>query len=232
MISIRRSADRGRTKLDWLDSRHTFSFGDYYDPQHMGFGDLRVINEDRVVPAAGFPTHSHRDMEIITYVLEGALAHKDSTGASSVIRVGDIQRMSAGTGIRHSEYNASQTEPVHFLQIWVVPDRTGVTPGYEQKALDFDRHRGAWTLLGSKNGRDASVSVHQDIDLWAARLASGEQVTFQLKPRRRAWMQMARGGAALNGTLLRTGDGAAVSEEDILEVKGAEKAELLLFDLA
>jgi redox-sensitive bicupin YhaK (pirin superfamily) len=232
MMSIRRSEDRGRTKLDWLDSRHTFSFGDYYDPNHMGFGDLRVINEDRVVPAAGFPSHSHRDMEIITYVLEGALAHKDSTGTSSVIRAGEVQRMSAGTGISHSEYNGSENAPVHFLQIWIVPDETGVTPGYEQQAFSFDKHRGRWALLASKSGRDASVSVHQDVDVWAARLVSGEPLTFRLKPGRRAWMQITRGDAALNGTMLRGGDGIAVSEEDIVEVKGAEEAELLLFDLA
>jgi hypothetical protein len=171
-------------------------------------------------------------MEIITYVLEGALAHKDSTATSSVIRPGEVQRMSAGTGISHSEYNASQTGPVHFLQIWIVPDRTGLTPGYEQQALNFDEQRGAWTLLASQNGRDGSVTVRQDVDLWAARLGSGERLSFRLKPRRRAWIQMARGGAAVNEMHLRAGDGAAVSEEDILEVKGAEEAELLLFDLA
>jgi hypothetical protein len=232
MITVRRGDHRGRTELEWLDSRHTFSFGDYYDPQHMGFADLRVINEDRVVPAAGFPTHSHRDMEIITYVLEGALAHKDSTGTSSVIRPGEVQRMSAGTGISHSEYNASKTDAVHFLQIWILPDRTGVTPGYEQQALNFDQTRSAWTLIVSRNGRDGSVTVHQDVDLWAARLASGERLSFRLKPSRRAWIQMARGGAAVNEVLLRAGDGVAISEEEILEVKAAEEAELLLFDLA
>src|ERR671919_1055116 len=156
MIQLRRSNDRGHTKFDWLDSRHTFSFGDYYDPKHMGFSHLRVINEDRVVPGAGFPTHMHRDMEIITYVLEGALAHKDSTGTSSVIRVGDVQRMSAGTGISHSEYNASQTEPVHFLQIWIVPNKTGLAPGYEQRAFPLNEHRDKWNLIGSEAGRDGS----------------------------------------------------------------------------
>lgn len=160
MIDIRRSDDRGHTKLSWLDSRHTFSFGDYHDPKHMGFSRLRVINEDRVIAGAGFPTHSNRDMEIITYALEGALAHKDSTGTSSVIRVGDVQRMTAGTGISHSEYNASQAEPVHFLQIWVIPDETGLTPGYEQRAFSFDKARGRWTLVASKHGRDGSVTVH------------------------------------------------------------------------
>jgi redox-sensitive bicupin YhaK (pirin superfamily) len=178
MIQLRRSNDRGPTQLDWLDSRHTFSFGDYYDPKHMGFGDLRVINEDRVVPGAGFPTHSHRDMEIITYVLEGALAHRDSTGTSSVIRVGDVQRMSAGTGISHSEYNASQTEPVHFLQIWIIPNKTGLLPGYEQRAFSLDEHRGKWTLIAAKDGREGSVTVHQDVDVWAARFSPGGQSSF------------------------------------------------------
>src|SRR5688572_16739559 len=177
MIKLRRNSDRGHTKLDWLDSRHTFSFGDYYDSQHMGFRDLRVINEDRVVAGAGFGTHSHRDMEIITYVLEGSLAHKDNTGTSSVIRVGDVQRMSAGTGISHSEYNASQTEPVHFLQIWIIPNETGLAPGYEQRAFSLDEHRDQRTLIASKDGRNGSVIVHQDVDVWAARFSPGERST-------------------------------------------------------
>ena len=232
MIKIRRSEERGRTKLNWLDSRHTFSFGDYYDPKHMGFSHLRVINEDRVVPGAGFPTHSHRDMEIITYVLEGALAHKDSTGTSSVIRVGDVQRMSAGTGISHSEYNASQTEPVHFLQIWIVPNKTGLAPGYEQRAFPLNEHRDTWTLIGSEAGRDGSVTVHQDVDVWAARFSPGEQSSFPVKPSRNIWTQVARGAVTLNGTTLNAGDGAATSQEEILEVKTVEAAEILLFDLA
>jgi redox-sensitive bicupin YhaK (pirin superfamily) len=232
MIEFRQSDARGRTKLSWLDSRHTFSFGDYYDPKHMGFSHLRVINEDRVVPGAGFPTHSHRDMEIITYVLEGALAHKDSTGTSSVIRVGDVQRMSAGTGISHSEYNASQIEPVHFLQIWIIPDKTGLAPGYEQRAFSLDEHRGKWRLIASKDGRDGSVTVHQDVDVWAARFSPGEQSSFPVKPSRNIWTQVARGAVTLNGTTLNAGDGAAISEEEILEVRAAEDAELLLFDLA
>jgi len=214
MITMRRSQERGKTKLEWLDSRHSFSFGDYYDAQHMGFSDLRVINEDRVDSGAGFPTHSHRDMEIITYVLEGALAHKDSTGTSSVIRVGDVQRMSAGTGISHSEYNASQTEPVHFLQIWIIPDETG------------------WTLIAAKDGRDGSVTVHQDVDVWAARFSPAEQSSFPLKPSRSIWTQVARGTVTLNGVTLNAGDGAAVSQEEILEFKAVEDAEMLLFDLA
>src|ERR687891_2772934 len=168
MITVRRGRERGISKFNWLDSRHTFSFGDYSDPKHMGFSDLRVINEDRVTPGAGFGTHSHRDMEIITYVLEGALAHKDSTGTSSIIRAGDVQRMSAGTGISHSEYNPSQTEPVHFLQIWIIPKETGLEPGYEQRVFSLDEHRGKWVLIASKQGRDGSVTVHQNVDVWSA----------------------------------------------------------------
>jgi redox-sensitive bicupin YhaK (pirin superfamily) len=232
MITLRRADQRGSTKLNWLDSRHTFSFGDYYDQQHMGFGSLRVINEDRVNPGDGFPTHSHRDMEIITYVLEGAVAHKDSTGTSTLIRPGDVQRMSAGTGISHSEYNASQNEPVHFLQIWIVPDEMGLVPGYEQKAFSLDKHRGTGTLVASKDGRAGSITVDQNVDVWAARLSPEEQAIFRLKPNRRAWIQMARGAAMLNGTLLRAGDGAAASQEEILEIKAIDDAEFLMFDLA
>lgn len=232
MINLRQSSDRGHTKLSWLDSRHTFSFGDYYDRQHMGFRDLRVINEDRVVPGKGFPTHSHRDMEIITYVLEGAVAHQDSTGMSTMIRPGDVQRMSAGTGISHSEYNASQNEPVHFLQIWIVPDETGLAPGYEQKAFSLHKHQGTGTLVASKDGRDGSITVHQNVDVWAARLSPEEQAVFSLKPNRRAWIQMARGAGMLNGTLLRAGDGAAASQEELLEIKAVDEAEFLMFDLA
>jgi len=232
MITMRRSQERGKTKLEWLDSRHSFSFGDYYDAQHMGFSDLRVINEDRVDSGAGFPTHSHRDMEIITYVLEGALAHKDSTGTSSVIRVGDVQRMSAGTGISHSEYNASQTEPVHFLQIWIIPDETGLPPGYEQRAFSLDEQRGKWTLIAAKDGRNGSVTVHQDVDVWAARFSLGEQSSFPLKPSRSIWTQSARGAVTLNGISLNAGDGAAINEESTLEVKALDHAEILVFDLA
>ena len=232
MIELRRSSDRGQTKLSWLDSRHTFSFADYHDPHHMGFSDVRVINEDRVIAGAGFPTHSHRDMEIITYVLEGALAHKDSTGTSSVIRPGEVQRMSAGTGISHSEYNASQTETVHFLQIWIIPEQTALPPGYEQRAYRFEDKRGRFTLIASNHGRDESITVRQNVDVWAARFATGEQAAFRLKPSRQAWMQTARGSVALNGALLRAGDGAAASQEDTLEIKAVEEAEVLLFDLA
>ena len=232
MITIRRDDERGSSKFNWLDSHHTFSFGDYYDPKHMGFSDLRVINEDRVIPAAGFPTHSHRDMEIITYVLEGVLAHKDSTGTSSVIRVGDVQRMSAGTGISHSEYNASQTDSVHFLQIWIIPDETGLRPGYEQRAFLPDEQRGKWTLIAAKDGRDGSVTVHQDVDVWAAHFSPGGQSSFPLKPSRNTWTQVARGAVTLNGLSLNAGDGAAVSKESMLEVNALDHAEILVFDLA
>ena len=198
----------------------------------MGFSGLRVINEDRVIPGAGFPTHSHRDMEIITYVLEGALAHKDSTGTSSVIRVGEVQRMSAGTGISHSEYNASQTEPVHFLQIWIIPDQAGLKPGYEQQLVPFDKNRGRWTLVASQSGRDHSVTVHQDVDLWAGRFPPEAQTTFRLKPGRHGFIQAARGAVTVNGITLNAGDGTAISHEEILEFKAVEDAEILFFDLA
>ena len=232
MINVRRSNDRGQTKLSWLDSRHTFSFGDYDDPQHMGFSDLRVINEDRVIAGAGFGTHSHRDMDIITYVLEGALAHKDSTGTSSVIHVGDVQRMSAGIGISHSEYNVSKTEPVHFLQIWIMPNKTGLAPGYEQRAFSLDEHRGKLTLIASKDGRNGSVTVHQDVDVWATRFSPGEQSTVPLKPGRNIWIHVARGAVTLNGMSLNAGDGAAISDESTLELKSLDHAEILVFDLA
>ncbi|MBI4527077.1 MAG: pirin family protein [Deltaproteobacteria bacterium] len=231
MIKLRRSNDRGRTKLSWLDSRHTFSFGDYYDRQHMGFSDLRVINEDRVSPAQGFGTHSHRDMEIITYVLEGALGHKDSTGTSSVIRAGDVQRMSAGTGISHSEYNPSQTESVHFLQIWIIPNETGLEPGYEQQSFSVGKSRGKWNLIASKEGRDGSVTVHQDVELYLAAISKGQQLNYQLKQGRQAWLQVTRGAATVNGTPLGAGDGAAVSEEDLLKLVASDDTEVLLFDL-
>jgi len=232
MIQLRRSNDRGKTKLSWLDSRHTFSFGDYYDPKQMGFSYLRVINEDRVVAGAGFPTHSHRDMEIITYVLEGALAHKDSTGTSSVIRVGDVQRMSAGTGISHSEYNASQTEPVHFLQIWIMPSQTGLEPGYEQRSFTLENNSGRWVLVAAGDGRDGAVNVHQDIELLVAVLNPGQQVGYRFKPGRHAWLQLARGGVSINGTVLNIGDGAAISAEEVVEIQALDHAEILLFDLA
>jgi redox-sensitive bicupin YhaK (pirin superfamily) len=231
MIKVRRSNDRGHTNLSWLDSRHTFSFGDYYDPQHMGFSDLRVINEDRVIPGVGFPTHSHRDMEIVTYVLEGALAHRDSTGTSSVIQAGDVQRMSAGSGISHSEYNASQSEPVHFLQIWILPGETGLKPGYEQRAFELGNNPGKWVLIAAQNSRNRALKVHQAVELYLAAISNGQELSYRLKPDRKAWLQIMRGSATANGTPLDTGDGAGVSEEQLLKLAASGNTEVLLFDL-
>jgi redox-sensitive bicupin YhaK (pirin superfamily) len=231
MITVRRSKERGSARYDWLDSRHTFSFADYYDPKHMGFSELRVINEDRVEPGAGFPTHSHRDMEIITYVLEGALAHKDSTGTSSVIRPGDVQRMSAGTGISHSEYNASKTEPVHFLQIWVIPNETGLKPGYEQRSFDIEAKRGSWVLVAAPDARDGCVKIHQDTELFLASLPKDARVEFGLQPGRRGWLQVTRGAVRLSSTQLDAGDGAAITDEKIFDISACNDAEVLLFDL-
>lgn len=231
MITLRRSNERGSAKFNWLDSRHTFSFGDYYDPEHMGFSDLRVINEDRVAPGGGFPTHSHRDMEIVTYVMEGALAHKDSTGTSSVIRAGDVQRMSAGTGISHSEYNASKTEPVHFLQIWIIPNQAGLKPGYEQRSFDLRKHSGSWVLVAAPDARDGSVKIHQDAELYLAAVSKGQQLNCRLEPGRKAWLQVTRGAALLDGSSLAAGDGAAVRGEDLVQIEASEDSEILLFDL-
>jgi quercetin 2,3-dioxygenase len=232
MIEIRRATQRGTANFGWLDSRHTFSFGEYYDPKHMGFGPLRVINEDRVTPGQGFGTHGHKDMEIISYVLEGALEHKDSIGTGSVIRPGDVQVMSAGTGIRHSEFNHSKSEPVHFLQIWVIPDREGIAPRYEQKTFSESDKRGKWRLVGSSDGREGSVVVHQDVKIFASLLNAGQPLAYAMQPGRQAWLQVVRGAASLNGRDLTTGDGAAVTEERALDVTaGADATELLLFDL-
>lgn len=232
MIQIRRAAERGHTEWGWLDSRHTFSFGDYYDPKHMGFGPLRVINEDRVSPGQGFPTHGHRDMEIISYVLEGALEHKDSIGTGSVIRPGDVQVMSAGTGIRHSEFNHSKTEPVHFLQIWVIPDREGIAPRYEQKTFPDADKRGRLRLVGSSDGRDGSVVIHQDVKLFAAILNAGEQITLPLSAGRKGWLQVARGSVTMNAHELDVGDGAAAEGEPELSVTTkVDGTEVLAFDL-
>lgn len=233
MITIRPAQARGTANFGWLDSRHTFSFGNYYDPNHMGFADLRVINEDKVTPGQGFGTHGHRDMEIISYVLEGALEHKDSLGTGSVIRPGDVQRMSAGTGIAHSEYNASQTEPVHFLQIWILPDTKGLEPSYEQKAFTEAQKRGQLRLVGSRDGRNGSITIHQDIEFYAAYLQEGEQVRHSFVNGRVAWLQVARGAVQLNDQTLTAGDGAAISNESSLILQGASNtAEVLLFDMA
>jgi quercetin 2,3-dioxygenase len=232
MISIRRSAERGGGDFGWLNTRHTFSFDRYYDPRFMGFRSLRVINEDRVQPGEGFPTHPHQDMEIITYLLEGALEHKDSLGTGSVIRPGDGQRMSAGTGIRHSEFNHSKTDPAHLLQIWILPDRRGHAPGYEQKQFPAEEKRGKLRLIASPDGKDGSVTIHQDASLYVALLGPGQQVTHELGKGRYAWLQVAKGGVGLNGKALSQGDGAAVSDELRLTIKAGEDSEILLFDLA
>jgi quercetin 2,3-dioxygenase len=232
MITLRPSHERGHTTLHWLESAHTFSFNNYVDPRHMGFRQLRVINDDWVKPGAGFGTHSHRDMEIITYVLEGALEHRDSTGNGSVIRPGDVQRMSAGTGISHSEYNHSQTAPVHFLQIWILPERRGLEPSYEQRSFAPAELRGHWRLIAARDGRDGAVVVHQDVDVLVAQLEPGEQVTYRLQPGRHAWIQLASGGVTLNGVALKEGDGAAVSDIAEFTIVAGDRSEVLLFDLA
>jgi hypothetical protein len=232
MITHRLAAARGHTKLDWLDSRHTFSFADYHDPAHMGFRALRVINEDRVQPGMGFGTHGHRDMEIITYVLDGALEHKDSLGTGSVIQPGDGQRMSAGTGIQHSEFNPSTTAPVHFLQIWIVPTSPGLQPSYEQKAFSVEAKQGRLRLIAAPDARDGAITVHQDVALYVASLAALQQVTHRLRPGRHAWLQVARGAVDLNGLALQAGDGAAISAEAQLDIRASAAAELLVFDLA
>ena len=232
MLTRRPASERGRTRLEWLDSYHTFSFNQYYDPRHMGFRALRVINDDRVTPGAGFGTHSHRDMEILTYVVEGALAHRDSLGTGSVIRPGELQRMSAGLGISHSEYNYSGDEPVHFLQIWVLPRKNGAQPEYEQRSFPNEERRGRLRLIAAGDGRDGAVTVHQDVDLFAALLEPGEQVTQSLRPGRHAWLQVARGALTVNGVSLQAGDGLAASDEPRLEIAAAQPSEFLLFDLA
>ncbi|GAX42506.1 pirin domain-containing protein [Tolypothrix sp. NIES-4075] len=222
---------RGQTKIGWLDSYHTFSFGNFYDPNRMGFRSLRVINDDRVVPGAGFGTHGHRDMEILTYVLEGALEHKDSLGTGSVILPGEAQVMSAGTGITHSEYNHSQTEPVHFLQIWILPDKQGLKPRYEQKAFPIEEKRGKLRLIAAKDGRDGAVTIHQDVNLYTSVLEPGDVVNYHVQPNRYAWLQIAQGIATLNGEELRAGDGVQISVEEQLEISTEVGAEILLFDL-
>ncbi|HEX6979190.1 MAG TPA: pirin family protein [Alphaproteobacteria bacterium] len=232
MISRRPADARGRTRIDWLDSRHTFSFADYFDEAHMGFGSLRVINEDRVAPGAGFPMHGHRDMEIISYVLSGALEHKDSLGTGSIIRPGEIQRMSAGTGIRHSEYNPSPAEPVHFLQIWIVPERAGLQPSYEQTATRLADTPGKLRLIGARDGGDGAVTIHQDVNVHAGILRPGDIVDYAPPAGRRTWVQVARGSIDLNGQKLAQGDGAAVIDEPRLRLTATGDAEVILFDLA
>jgi redox-sensitive bicupin YhaK (pirin superfamily) len=231
-IGVRPAEERGIANFGWLDSRHTFSFGHYYDPAHMGFGPLRVINEDRVQPSAGFDTHGHRDMEIISYVLEGALEHKDSIGTGSVIRPGDVQRMSAGTGVLHSEFNHSKSEPVHFLQIWLLPEEQGLAPSYEQKTFADSEKRGRLRLVASHDGRDGSVLIHQTADIYASILNKGEQVEHALPAGRNGWLQVLRGAVEVNGQGLHAGDGAALNDEPALIVTArSDGAEILLFDL-
>jgi redox-sensitive bicupin YhaK (pirin superfamily) len=236
MMTVRKSDERGTARFGWLNSRHTFSFGHYRDPRYMGFGPLRVINEDRVQPGAGFETHAHRDMEIISYVLGGALEHADSLGTGSVIRPGEVQRMSAGTGIRHSEFNHSKTEPVHFLQMWILPREPGSLPSYEQKAFPDADRRGRLRLVGSSDGRDGSVTIHRDVDLHAGLLGGTERAAFPLRPGRRAWVQVALGEVNVNGETLAAGDGAAIETVDRIELNGKangrEDAHVLLFDMA
>ncbi|MFL5310444.1 MAG: pirin family protein [Myxococcales bacterium] len=232
MIAVLPSSERFHTDAGWLDSRHTFSFADHYDPERLGFRALRVINDDRVQPARGFGSHSHRDMEIVTYVLSGELAHKDSMGNGSVIRPGDVQRMSAGTGVVHSEMNPSRSEPAHFLQIWIVPDRSGHRPGYEQKAFAQADLRGKLRLVASSDGGDGSVSIHQDASMYAGLLEPGDCVSQQLRAGRHAWVHVARGSVDLNGKTLREGDGAAISDEPRLDLTANDSSEILLFDLA
>ena len=231
MIAFRDRMVRGQTRTGWLDSRHTFSFADYHDPAQMGFRALRVINEDRVIPGAGFPSHGHRDMEILTYVLAGALEHKDSLGNGTVIRPGDVQRMSAGTGIVHSEFNPSKTEPVHFLQIWIIPDQLGLPPSYQQKAFQIEERRGRLRLVAAPDGRDGAVTIYQDMRLFVATLGSGERVAHEAGPGRGLWLQVARGIVALNDTEMREGDGAAIEGERSIAIEAETDAEILLFDL-
>ncbi len=231
MLEIRPSNERGGGDYGWLKTHHTFSFDHYRDPNWMGFRSLRVINEDFVAPSGGFPTHPHRDMEIITYVLEGALAHKDSLGNGSIIHPGDGQRLSAGTGVRHSEANPSPKEPVHLLQIWILPDRHGHTPGYEQKSFSDEEKRGRFRLIASPDGVEGSVTIHQDAKLYVSLLSSGQQVEHELAAGRFGWLQVAKGAVELNGKALKQGDGAA-TDEPKLAIKASEDSEILLFDLA
>ena len=231
-MQIRTAGERGRTDWGWLDSRHTFSFGDYHDEKHMGFRSLRVLNDDRVQGGQGFGTHGHRDMEILSYVLDGALAHKDSAGGGGVIRPGEIQFMRAGTGVTHSEYNHSPSEPVHFLQIWIMPDAPGLKPAYAQQKFDQEAALRGLVLLASRDGREGSVEVHQDLDLWVTLVDKGARRELRLRPGRHAWVHVARGAATVNGKRLGEGDAAAISGESAVELTGHEETgEVLLFDL-
>lgn len=231
MNVLRRAADRGHANHGWLDSYHSFSFADYYDPAHMGFGPLRVINEDRVKPGSGFGTHGHRDMEIISYVLEGALGHKDSLGNGSTIVPGDVQRMSAGTGVVHSEFNASKTAPVHFLQIWLIPAQTGIKPGYEQKRFADADKAGRLRLVASPDGRDGSLTIHTDAQLYAGVFDAGQTAELALAPGRHGWVHVARGSVRVNGHAVAAGDGVALTDEPAVRLEGVAGGEVLVFDL-
>ena len=232
MITIRKAEERGHFDHGWLDTYHTFSFDRYYDPKHVSFGSLRVINEDRVAAGHGFPTHSHRDMEIITYVLEGGLAHKDSMGNGSIIKPGEVQRMTAGTGVAHSEANPSASDAVHLLQIWIMPNAQGLEPGYEQKMFADELKQGKLCLIASPDGRGGAVTINQDADVYATTLDAGQAVSHSLAGNRKGWIQVARGEITLNGVDLQQGDGAAISDEATLEITGREPSEVLLFDMA
>jgi quercetin 2,3-dioxygenase len=232
MIAVRKAEARGVTKLDWLDSRHTFSFADFYDPAQMGFRQLRVINEDRVQPGQGFPTHSHRDMEIVSYVLEGTLEHRDSLGNGSIIRPGEVQRMSAGRGITHSEFNPSRDELVHFLQIWILPTQSGMAPSYEQQTIDLSAARGSFHLIASGRGGPGRVKIHQDVAIYVAILEPAQTLQYSLSHERHCWLQLTRGSVTLNHFSLSAGDGAAVDTQPELEIQAHNASELLLFDLA
>lgn len=232
MLTLRKSNDRGHANHGWLNSYHTFSFANYYDPAHMGYRDLRVINDDRIAGGGGFAPHAHRDMEIITYVIEGELEHQDSLGNRAVIHAGEVQRMTAGTGVTHSEYNASKTDTVHLLQIWVLPARSNLTPGYEQKFYTPEEKQGQLRLIASQDGREGSVTVHQDLKLYATLLNKGEKVAHEMDRDRDLWVQMVRGTAIVNGETLIAGDAVAIEAEPTLELIGQEDAEILVFDLA
>ncbi|MBA5637810.1 pirin family protein [Duganella sp. LX20W] len=231
MLEVRKSAERGDARHGWLQSQHSFSFAEYYDPQHMGFGPLRVINEDRVAPGQGFGTHGHRDMEIVSYVLDGALEHKDSMGTGSVLHYGDVQRMSAGSGVRHSEFNHSPTEGVHFLQIWIMPNVTGIAPSYEEKHFAPDSKQGKLRLIASSDGRDGSVLIHQDAALYATILGAGDRVSHTLAPQRLGYVHVIRGKVTVNGVALAGGDALKLSDEPQVTLEQADDAEILLFDL-
>ncbi len=231
MIKSRKAGERGHFDHGWLDTYHTFSFADYHDPEHMGFRTLRVLNDDRVAPGHGFPTHGHQDMEILTYVLEGALEHKDSLGTGSVIRPGDVQRMSAGTGVMHSEFNPSNAEPLHLLQIWIMPAKRGIAPSYEEKTFTDQEKQNRLRLVASSDGRDGSVTLNTDASVHVGLIDSGREVAHELRPGRHAWVQVARGTVTLNGQELAEGDGAAVQAEPALRIAAKQPAEVLVFDL-